>query len=295
MFCKIVVWAGALCALLALAGSAAAQQDIAAQTLTRINQARADAGLPSLTLNAQLNAAAQDHANDLQNNGVSLGHRGSDGSTIKQRIARAGYGGGTTGENWAAYRTFDQIMDFWLNDPPHRRNILHQKFREIGIGVALRANGGLIIVTDFGAPDNAPELAIATAAPTKAPRQARVAPTKAKPATSKPTRAPTRQPTPHATRVRTQAAPPAPTLAPQPEPTRLALAAAPPPQLKLAAPLRARGRVAQGIVRGSASALVNAPPDADASSRMALGAIMAVSGALGLGLAMAGHWRFRNR
>ncbi len=286
-------------ALLALASPAAAQQDVAAQTFARINQARADAGLPPLALNAQLNAAAQAHADDMQKNGVSLGHRGSDGSTIKQRIARAGYGGGTTGENWAAYRTFDQIMNFWLNDPPHRSNILNNKFREIGVGVASRANGGLIIVTDFGASDNAPEIAAAAAAPPQAPQKPRAAPTQAKPAAPKPTRAPTRQPTrpptAKATRVPQPTAPPAPTPEPQPEPTRVAIARAPQTQIKATAPLYARGRAAKSVVRGSASNAVGAAHGAGDALRMSLGAALAVSGALVLGLAMAGHWRFRRR
>ena len=41
-------------------------------------------------------------------------------------------------------------MEFWLNDPPHRRNILNPKFADIGIGFVVRPNGGLIVVTDFG-------------------------------------------------------------------------------------------------------------------------------------------------
>lgn len=290
MFFRISACAVALVVLLVCgAANVNAQDDIAGQVLARINQARTDAGLPSLTRNAQLDAAAQAHADDLQKNGVGLGHRGSDGSTIKQRIARAGYGGETTGENWAAYRTLDQIMNFWLDDPPHRRNILHTKFREIGIGVARRANGGLIVITDFGAPGNVPEIA-APAAPPKQPAQKpRAAPTQVRPAAPKPTRAPTRQPTAKPTRARQKNVPPPPTV----EPTRIALASVPQPRTP--AVLRARGRIAKSPVLGNAASnagVLRAPGD---PLRMTLGAGLALGGLLGLGIAVVGHLRFRTR
>jgi uncharacterized protein YkwD len=41
-----------------------------------------------------------------------------------------------------------------MNSPPHRRNILNRKFRQIGIGVAAGApvagSSGTTYVTDFG-------------------------------------------------------------------------------------------------------------------------------------------------
>lgn len=290
MLCRLGVLAFSLLALwFASAGSLAAQEDVAAQVLARINQARAAAGLPALARSAQLDAAAQAHADDLRKNGVSLGHRGSDGSTIKQRLERAGYGGAVTGENWAAYRTLDQIMDFWLNDPPHRQNILRAKFREIGIGVAARANGGLIVITDFGAPANAPEMAVAApvAAPTKKPRQKpRAAPTQT--VAPKPTAAPTRKPTRKPTV--------APTVAPQAAPTRVALAPASqaaPASASIA--LRAGGRVAKSFARGAASSRAGILIDADAPLRRMLGAGLAAGGALGLGIAWLGRRRARVR
>lgn len=288
MLCKLGALAfGLLTLWLVSAGNLAAQEDVAAQVLARINQARAEAGLPALTRNAQLDAAAQAHADDLRKNGVSLGHRGSDGSTIKQRLERAGYGGVVTGENWAAYRTLDQIMDFWLNDPPHRQNILRAKFREIGIGVAARANGGLIVITDFGAPANAPEMAVAApaAAPTKKPRQKpRAAPTQT--VAPKPTVAPTRKPT----RQPTNAPTVAPTVAPTMEPTRVALA-----QTSAPVALRARGRAAPSFARGEASSRVGVLVDAGDPLRRMLGAGLAAGGALGLGIAWLGLCRARVR
>lgn len=272
------------------AANVSAQGEIAVQVLARINQARLEAGLPELTRSAQLDAAAQAHADDLGKNGVNLGHRGSDGSTIKQRIARAGYGGETTGENWAAYRTLDQIMNFWLNDPPHRRNILGS-FREIGIGVASRANGGLIVITDFGGPGRAPEIATAPASVPNAPPKPRVAPTRAKPAVPKPTRTPAGKPAAKPTRTQPTSPPTMPTA----EPVRVAQADV--PQVHVGAPvvLRARGRIASSILSANASGTAGSIDSAGDLFRMALGAMLAGGGVILLGIAVVGHLCFRMR
>ena len=268
---RMFVVLGLLCCLVP---AAYAQDEVAGQVLARINQARAENGLPALARNPQLDAAAQAHANDLLKNGVSLGHRGSDGSNIRQRIARAGYGGSTVGENWAAYRTLDQIMNFWLNDPPHRENILKGKYREVGIGVATRANGGLIVITDFGAQDNAPEIAAPAAQPPNAPKKAKATATRAKPAAPKPTPVPTRKPTRKPTLVQVAQIAPTPT----PEPTRLALAPAPkaPPK----GVLHARGRANRLVLRGSATSAVGLIETNGDPLKMVLGGVLSVAGAI---------------
>ena len=79
------------------------------------------------------------------------------------RIKRARYlsGAGTwsVGENiaWGSgeLATPREIVKAWMNSPPHRHNILHRKFGEVGIGVArgvpVRANyDGATYTTDFG-------------------------------------------------------------------------------------------------------------------------------------------------
>lgn len=292
MLCRISAIVLALLLLLVWgAANVSAQGEIAVQVLARINQARLEAGLPDLTRSAQLDAAAQAHADDLAKNGVSLGHRGSDDSTIKQRISRAGYDGETTGENWAAYRTLDQIMSFWLNDPPHRRNILGSNFHEIGIGVALRANGGLIVITDFGGPGRVPEIAAAPASVPNAPPKPRVAPTSAKPALSKPTRVPVRKPAAKPTRAQPTISPTMSTA----EPVRVAQADVPQVQAGAPAELRPRGRIASSILSANASGIAGSTESAGDRFRMALGAMLAGGGVILLGIAAVGHFRFRMR
>ena len=255
-----------------------AQDDVSAQVLKRINRARADANLPALERNAQLDAAAQGHANDLLQNGAQLGHRGSDGSNIKQRIARAGYNGAFVGENWAGYRTLDKIFEFWLNDPPHYKNIVNAKYREVGIGVGARANGGYIIVTDFGAQANGAESSAAQ--PTNVPPKSKPTqvPTKPKP---QPTRKPTRQPTAVPTQIPTQV------------PTVVQVAIAEPSVKKSLVPLRVRGKIARVGLNGRAEvSIASTRVQADAM-RLWFGGALFVAGALLLCVSIVGHRRRR--
>ncbi|MBI4791046.1 MAG: hypothetical protein HY782_28785 [Chloroflexi bacterium] len=124
----------------------------------RINAERVARGLPPYALNAQLSAAAQAHAQDIAKTG-KYGHTGSDGSTLVVRVGRVGYGeyswGRRVGENYAVYRSIDDAMGFWMKSKAHRENILHEVYREIGIGLT-PANqwGATVYVLNFGAQPN---------------------------------------------------------------------------------------------------------------------------------------------
>jgi hypothetical protein len=148
--------------LCASALSAHAQIAPAADLAARLNRERVARGLAPLALNAQLTAAAQAHAEDVARNGQTsspqAGHIGSDGSNVFERVARTGYGayswGRRLGENWAWYRNTADAFAMWMESAPHRANILHPLFREMGIGVAAVGNGTFIYVIDFGAQPN---------------------------------------------------------------------------------------------------------------------------------------------
>ncbi len=126
-----------------------------------LNEARLDEGLAPYGFSTLLAAAAQRHADDLAANQISS-HTGSDGSTAQQRIAEAGYAAWTwnggdliAGENfWTGYGSVEDAMAFFLEDAPHRDNILSPTYREVGIGVATDADGRNYYVLDFGARPN---------------------------------------------------------------------------------------------------------------------------------------------
>lgn len=97
-----------------------------------INSARAEAGMPALTLNAALSAAAQGHSLDMACNNF-LDHRGSDGSWIGDRLAAAGYGTFHYVEI-IAIGSPQNAMSQWRNSASHWEAVLDASMTEFGVG-----------------------------------------------------------------------------------------------------------------------------------------------------------------
>jgi uncharacterized protein YkwD len=118
-----------------------------------INQARAGAGLPALTTNAQLTAAAQGHSVDMACHSLRS-HSGSDGSSIQQRIAAAGYASTYSLEMiYGGYGAYPKdAFDWWLNDPEHHAVIFDTHIHDIGVGFAYVENSadGNYYTVDLG-------------------------------------------------------------------------------------------------------------------------------------------------
>lgn len=118
--------------------------------LNAINQARAEAGLGALAVHPLLNQAAQGHVDDMITNYV-YGHYGSDGSSVRTRVARTGYSATPwVSENWVSASSPDGAMRWWMNDYIHRVNILTPRWVEVGVGVGTRGSE-MIFVTVFSA------------------------------------------------------------------------------------------------------------------------------------------------
>lgn len=120
------------------------------ELLNLINNARRGSGLPTLTVNAQLASAAQGHSNDMACNNF-LGHTGSNGSDIGQRIIAAGYSPSHYVEIIAIGSPQD-AMTQWQNNALHWDAVLNPNVTEIGIGYAYNAQsdyGGYFTV-DMG-------------------------------------------------------------------------------------------------------------------------------------------------
>jgi uncharacterized protein YkwD len=87
-----------------------------------------------LVLESRLGAAAQKHSEDMDEHGF-IGHVGSDGSTLEDRLAREGYAWWTIGENVAyGFSTPESVMSAWLSSPGHCANIMNASFLELGVG-----------------------------------------------------------------------------------------------------------------------------------------------------------------
>ena len=149
----------ALCGVLLLAavftGRAEAQGSPTTDILQLVNQVRAEYGLPSLSYNAALATAAQNHANFIALNSV-YSHIGVNGSTWQDRAAAAGYPG-YAGENLVGGTrlTPQQGVTWWRNSAVHFSNMLNPRWTEAGIGFAV-GSGQNFYVMVFGTPNDAP-------------------------------------------------------------------------------------------------------------------------------------------
>lgn len=104
--------------------------------LSAINQVRRGKGLPALRLSAKLSKVAQSHACDNAARN-SYSHTGSDGSDLRIRLKRGGYRLRAAAENTGiGFASVDRAMNFWLNSPKHRANILNPSVTELGVGLA---------------------------------------------------------------------------------------------------------------------------------------------------------------
>ena len=118
-----------------------------------INEERTAAGLPALTVNAQLTAAAEAHATDMLCNDY-LSHIGLDGSTPEQRVEAAGYDASLVVENlYALHPAYggnpQSAMDWWMSDPESREDLLNEDTTVVGIAYATSAEsllGGYFVV-----------------------------------------------------------------------------------------------------------------------------------------------------
>lgn len=109
------------------------------QLIDATNRIRKENKLPSLTYSFLLSLSAYNHAKDMYDNFPNknwevLSHYGTDGGTVKERVAKVGYARSALAENIARNQTdVQEVMDDWMNSPSHRENILSDKVTEIGV------------------------------------------------------------------------------------------------------------------------------------------------------------------
>jgi uncharacterized protein YkwD len=125
--------------------------------LALINVQRVNAGLPALAESSALDSSARGHSVD-QSVHNFMSHTGSDGSTPKDRILRAGYTGNWWGEiiyaGSGSYGTPANAVTWWMNDPPHAAIILGTHYTDFGAGYAYCSTStyGAYFTVDFGGP-----------------------------------------------------------------------------------------------------------------------------------------------
>jgi uncharacterized protein YkwD len=111
------------------------------QVVDLTNQERAANGLPALSVDGRLSAAAQVQSND-QAARDQMSHDGSDGSNAGDRVSAQGYSWSAWAENVAmGYPDAPSVMSGWMGSDGHRRNVLSVNVTQIGVGLAYAADG----------------------------------------------------------------------------------------------------------------------------------------------------------
>ena len=133
------------------------------QVLQQINDARAQAGLPSYTITAGLTTSADRH-NSAMADGCGLSHQCPGEPPLGNRETDAGVNWSIAGENVgeggqvsdssnAIAHMAKELTTAMLNERPpndgHRKNILSSQFHHIGIAVFRDSHGTVWLTQDF--------------------------------------------------------------------------------------------------------------------------------------------------
>lgn len=86
-----------------------------------------------LTWDERLEGAALTHSQDMANN-LFFGHQGTDSSFVGDRVTAVNYDWRSVAENLAAGQsTIEQVMQDWMDSPPHCANIMNASYRNVGV------------------------------------------------------------------------------------------------------------------------------------------------------------------
>ena len=93
----------------------------------------------------------QAHAADIAAH-KRISHVGTDGATLRQRLDRVGYPYLRASESIGVYRTPEEVVRFWMDEPPngpHRLNLTNCQYTDTGVGLAYDSGGRQWWVMDY--------------------------------------------------------------------------------------------------------------------------------------------------
>ena len=121
-----------------------------ARMLTRVNAARAEAGVPPVASCGRLGRSAQRYAVTMARTGT-FGHVAPDGTGPGERISAVGYRWRMLGENIAAGQgSVYEVMQGWRGSGSHLATMTNPVFTHVGFGLARSAGSRTYWVQDFG-------------------------------------------------------------------------------------------------------------------------------------------------
>lgn len=131
-----------------------ASEITAGKIINLTNQERAKYNLPELTANSALTKAARQKAEAIFASQQFSHNFGA--KKFSQWIKEQGYQYAIVGENLAInFTASEPLLNAWLASPTHKKNILHQDYREIGVSVQTadwQGEQATLVVELFGAP-----------------------------------------------------------------------------------------------------------------------------------------------
>lgn len=123
------------------------------EMLDALNRERAQYGLEALALDPTVSAVARAHAQDMVERDY-WNHVSPEGTTYRDRLHARELDPRRYGENW--YRgqipedeLVERALAWFMDDPPHRDNILHAHYEHVGIGIVEGPQGWYTVVLDF--------------------------------------------------------------------------------------------------------------------------------------------------
>lgn len=123
-----------------------------------INAERQKQGLSPYRVDEELTMIARAHAQDMVDRDY-LGHVTPEGKTLRDRLREGGLEPDWAGENFALSvrppgEAAQEVVDWFMSDPPHRDNLLTTFYDRVGVGVAEKPPGWYIFVLDFARDQN---------------------------------------------------------------------------------------------------------------------------------------------
>ncbi len=147
-------WLAVMLLMLCRRAPVAAQADPATEFYFLLNQSRLNAGISPLGKSTLLQQAAQRHAEDIAQRGVTS-HEGADGSDYRQRIRSAGYHAWNDGlmvneTIWMGLGSAADALNWFINSSEWVL-LVEPQYREIGVGYAEDGQGIHYFVIVLGA------------------------------------------------------------------------------------------------------------------------------------------------
>jgi uncharacterized protein YkwD len=127
--------------------------DLEEQVVQAINARRVENGLPPHTFDGQISEVALKHAQDMYVRDF-FAHVNPDGVTLRNRLADGGVSFFRAGENIQRNTqprdsTVQAAVEWFMNSPPHRANILHPTHNRVGVAVVEGPPGWYTFVINF--------------------------------------------------------------------------------------------------------------------------------------------------